>query len=652
MPAAFQILYLVPLFPLVSATILLIVGKRLGNRVSGFLACSSIFLSFLVSCWAFIGLMGLSSEKRQFLHTAYQWVTSGNFIVSISFLLDPLSAVMMIVVSGVSFVIHVYSIGYMHGDSRYTRYFGFLNLFVFFMLCLVMAGNLFLLYLGWEGVGLCSYLLIGFWFEKIENARAGMKAFIVNRIGDFGFLLGLILLFWDLGSLDILTLNGSATALSPARVTLICLLLFMGATGKSAQLPLYVWLPDAMAGPTPVSALIHAATMVTAGVYMVARMHFLFDLSPFASSVVAWVGGLTAVYAATIALVQNDIKRVLAYSTISQLGYMFIGVGVGAYAAGIFHLVTHSFFKALLFLGAGSVMHALGGETDLRKMGGLRSKVPWTFWTMFIGCMAIAGVPGLSGFFSKEAILGAALEKNVGIGVLGIVGAGLTAFYMFRLLFMTFFGAEHPPQVEEARNRLVHESPWVMLLPLVILAVLSMIGGHLGVEGFLESFFEGTPPIEGGGGLVMGLSILMALGGIGVAYLLYIALPGVPQFLAWKFSGIYRLLLNKYYVDEIYNAVFVAFVMGLKDILARFDLNVIDRAVDMTGEAGARVSFASGDFDLQRVDGAVNALAEGIISGGANLRRVQTGYLQNYFLIALAGAVVMVAVVFLVAVPH
>jgi len=646
MPAAFHNLYLVPLFPLVSAAILLIMGKRLGNKVSGFLACSSIFLSFLVSCWAFINLMGLSSDFGGFVQTVYQWVASGNLIISISFLLDPLSGVMMIVVSGVSFVIHVYSVGYMHGDPRYTRYFGFLNLFVFFMLCLVMAGNLFLFYLGWEGVGLCSYLLIGFWFENIEYARAGMKAFIVNRIGDFGFLLGVILLFWNLGSLDIITLNSSAHALSPGRVTLICLLLFMGATGKSAQLPLYVWLPDAMAGPTPVSALIHAATMVTAGVYMVARLHFLFALSPVASSVVAWVGGLTAVYAATIALVQNDIKRVLAYSTISQLGYMFIGVGVGAYAAGIFHLVTHAFFKALLFLGAGSVMHALGGETDMRNMGGLRNKVPWTFWTMFIGCMAIAGVPGLSGFFSKEAILGAALGKNVGIGVLGIVGAGLTAFYMFRLLFMTFFGEPRYMSASGGEKH-AHESPWVMLLPLSILAFFSLVGGYLGVEELL-----GPYPIEGGRVIVMALSILMAFGGIGVAYLLYIARPGVPQFLAWRFSGIYRLLLNKYYVDEIYNAVFVAFVMELKDILAMFDLKVIDRLVDKTGEAGTKVSFASGDFDLQKVDGAVNALAEGVISGGNNLRRVQTGYLQNYFLIALAGAIVMVAIVFLVAVPH
>jgi len=605
----------IPLSPLLGFIVIGLFNRRLGSKLVGLIGCSSVGAAFIISLSLFSAHVLAGEEVWD---NALTWISSGNLDISFAYKLDPLSGVMALVVSGVGFVIHVYSVGYMHGDRGYGRYFAFLNLFVFFMLTLILADNIVLLYMGWEGVGLCSYLLIGFWYEKKSASDAGKKAFIVNRIGDFGFLMGFILLFWSLSALGVPSLSfdkikPAVSQIDPSTITVICLLLFMGATGKSAQLPLYVWLPDAMEGPTPVSALIHAATMVTAGVYMVARMHFLFDLSPFASSVVAWVGAVTAVYTATIALVQNDIKRVLAYSTISQLGYMFIGVGVGAYAAGIFHLVTHAFFKALLFLGAGSVMHALGGETDLRKMGGLRGKVPWTFWTMFIGCMAIAGVPGLSGFFSKEAILGAALEKNVGIGVLGIVGAGLTAFYMFRLLFMTFFG-------EARHEKHAHESPWVMLLPLVILAALSAVGGYLSVEGVLHPFFGGTPhPIEGGGGeLVMGLSILMALIGIGLATYLYIMMPGIPQFIAWRLNSVYKLLLNKYYVDEIYDALIVNPIKSISTkLLWKFvDVGVIDNLF-------------------------VNGSAKAVKFFGGAFRRIQVGNAQAYALFIAIGVLLI-----------
>jgi len=617
-----ELLRWIPLSPLLGFIIIGLLNRQLGNKLVGLIGCSSVGAAFIIALSLFSTHV-LAGEEV--LDKTLTWISSESLDISFAYRLDPLSGVMALVVSGVGFVIHVYSVGYMHGDSGYGRYFAFLNLFVFFMLTLVLADNIVLLYMGWEGVGLCSYLLIGFWYEKKSASDAGKKAFIVNRIGDFGFLLGLILLFWSLSDagapgLSFDKIKTAVSQIDPSTITIICLLLFMGATGKSAQLPLYVWLPDAMEGPTPVSALIHAATMVTAGVYMVARMHFLFDLSPLASSVVAWVGAVTAVYTATIALVQNDIKRVLAYSTISQLGYMFIGVGVGAYAAGIFHLVTHAFFKALLFLGAGSVMHALAGETDLRKMGGLRGKVPWTFWTMFIGCMAIAGVPGLSGFFSKEAILGAAIGKSVGIGALGIVGAGLTAFYMFRLLFMTFFGE---PRYESASGgKHAHESPWVMLLPLVILAFFSVIGGYLSVEGVLHPFFGVEHPAEGashaGGEMVMGLSILMALIGIGLATYLYVMMPGIPQFIAWRLNSVYKLLLNKYYVDEIYDALIVNPIKSISTVLLwKFmDVGVID-------------------------DLFVNGSAKAVKFFGGAFRRIQVGNAQAYALFIAIGVLLI-----------
>ena len=439
----------IPLLPLLGSIVNGVFGRRFPHRLISFIACATVGASFVLGAWASYRILASNGTERLIDHV-YSWIAVDGLSISLSLTLDALSVVMVLAVAGVSFLIHVYSIGYMRGDPGYARYFSFLNLFVFSMLLLVLGDSLPVLFVGWEGVGLCSYLLIGFWFEEPEKASAGKKAFIVNRIGDLGFLIGMFVLFSAVGTLSIDGLKSAADQglVTPALATAACVLLFVGATGKSAQIPLYVWLPDAMAGPTPVSALIHAATMVTAGVYMVARLSFLYTLSPTASAIVALVGGLTALFAATIGIAQNDIKKVLAYSTVSQLGYMFVGVGVGAYFAGIFHLMTHAFFKACLFLGSGAVIHALSGEQDITKMGGLRKKLPWTYWTFLISTLAIAGIPGFSGFFSKDEILWKALSTASHTGgwvhlaayIMGLMGAALTAFYMFRLVFLTFHG--------------------------------------------------------------------------------------------------------------------------------------------------------------------------------------------------------------------
>ncbi|UCD86191.1 MAG: NADH-quinone oxidoreductase subunit L [Deltaproteobacteria bacterium] len=654
--------WIVPLMPLIGAVINLLLGRRLGNRVVGPLACLTVFISFCASTLLFLSLTKLPAESRSFTNLVYTWVLVGDFRAEVSFLVDPLSAVMILIVSGVGFLIHVYSIGYMHGDKNYSRYFGYLNLFVFAMLTLVLGDNLLLMFIGWEGVGLCSYLLIGFWFEDKKNAIAGMKAFIVNRVGDFGFMLGFLLLFWSLGKAGVWTirfteLSANAHLLSAGMVTAITLLLFMGATGKSAQLPLYVWLPDAMAGPTPVSALIHAATMVTAGIYMIARMNFLYVLAPSAMTVVAVIGAATAFYAATIGLVQNDIKRVLAYSTISQLGYMFLGVGVGAYSAGIFHLMTHAFFKALLFMGAGSVMHGLSGELDLRNMGGLKEKMPRTYWTFLIATLAICGVPGLSGFFSKDEILWKAFSSDHGhwgLWLVGVLGAGLTAFYMFRVVFLAFFG-------ESRTDKKAHESPGVMTIPLMILAALALVGGYVGVpevlgghnrfHHFLTPVFDRHTEVATHAhhsvGLELGLmviSVVVALAGIFIAYQMYIRHPEHPKALAERFPRLYNLLLNKYYVDEIYHAVFVRSLLGLNNLLARFDLGIIDGAVNGSAWLTKITAKWSGWWDNTFVDGAVNTTASAVISGGSVLRKTQTGRIQNYLLIAIIVIVVIMVV--------
>jgi len=629
--------WLVPFLPLLGFLINGLLGKKLGKSAVSWVGCGSVGLSFLVSIGVFFELLKYPPAQRLIQKIVFPWVWSGSFRIDIGFQVDPLSTVMILVVSGVGFFIHLYSVGYMGKDPGYARYFAYLNLFVFSMLTLVLANNFLLLYLGWEGVGLCSYLLIGFWYEKKSAADAGKKAFIVNRVGDFGFALGVMLIFWTLGTLNYAQVFKAAPLLlSPGGtlITAITLLLFLGAVGKSAQIPLYVWLPDAMEGPTPVSALIHAATMVTAGVYMVARCHVLYLMAPVSLSLVAIIGAVTALYAASIALVQNDIKRILAYSTISQIGYMFLGCGVGAFAAGIFHLMTHAFFKALLFLGAGSVMHALSGELDLRKMGGLKKHLPVTFWTFLAGVLAISGIPLFSGFFSKDEILWKAFSNPQGsflLWLIGFVTAGMTAFYMFRLFLSVFSGKS---RVEERIKPHIHESPPSMTIPLMILAFLSIVGGYVGIphslgggnsfENFLSVVFEGAEEAHiahvsySAEHLLMILSIAVILVGILIAYRFYISHPHLPRKLTEKYKGAYSVLLNKYYVDELYARIFVNPLLDLALWCWRF-------------------------FDAKVIDGAANGSAFLAGSISAVIRKFQTGYVRNYALCLVFGVVILLA---------
>ena len=624
-----EIFWLIPFAPALSTFILAVFGRKLPKKYVSYLACSAVFASFIITVISFVGLLQTAHESYPLVKNLFSWIHSGSFMVNLSLQFDPLSAVMALVVSGVGFIIHVYSVGYMAKDEGYTRYFTYLNLFTFMMLILVMASNIVLMFVGWEGVGLCSYLLIGFWFEKHSAANAGKKAFIVSRIGDSAFLLGILFIFIHIGSGEFMAINEAVSGgtITQGLATLIAILLFVGATGKSAQIPLYVWLPDAMEGPTPVSALIHAATMVTAGVYMVCRMNLLYTLSGTAAQVVGVVGALTAVYAATMALTQNDIKRVLAYSTISQIGYMFIGCGVGAYAAGMFHLYTHAFFKSLLFLAAGSVMHALSGEVDMKKMGGLRKYLPLTYPTFLIGAIAIAGVPFLSGFFSKDAILTQAFARGqYFIWALGIMGAVLTAFYMFRLIFLTFHGEE---RLEPEVKKHIHESPRAMTIPLVILAFFSVGAGYIGLpavfgkklnwfSNFLEPVIKEAREVHIGlqtEWLLIVISVAVALLGIVIAYVFYIRSPRIPRALAARFPTLYKLLYNKYYVDEIYNAVFVnSTIKGSEIIYDKFDLKVID--------------------------GAVNGTATATGFSGKILSYFQSGLIKDYALIFLLGAII------------
>ncbi len=587
-------IYLIPLFPLIGFLLNGVLGKRLGKSFVSCVGCASIGFAFAVAALAFYDLLGRHPEERTLVNVLWSWMAVGGFKVDLAFMIDQLSGVMIMVVTGVGFLIHIYSIGYMHEDESYWRYFAYLNMFVFFMSLLVLGANYLVMFVGWEGVGLASYLLIGFWYEGNENADAGKKAFIVNRIGDFGFVLGMFMMFLTFGSLSYLEVfpkavsmyESGAISINDISIVAMCLLLFLGATGKSAQIPLYVWLPDAMAGPTPVSALIHAATMVTAGVYMVARSNVLYTLAPTACLVVAIVAGATALFAATIGILQNDIKKVLAYSTVSQLGYMFIGVGVTAYWAGIFHLMTHAFFKACLFLCSGSVIHAMGGDQDMRHMGGLWKKMPITYVTMLTATIAIAGIPPFAGFFSKDEILWKAFQfpyypvMGKIIWFMGTLGAGITAFYMFRLIFMTFHGEFRG--TEEQRHHL-HESPFFMTVPLMILAFLSFTGGWFGIsplighalggvpnylEHFLEPVFEGSmniletvPTVEYGHGVeiaLMATSVAIALIGICLAYYYFMArFPELPALIKKSHAMYYDLIYNKYYVDEIYFRVFV-----------------------------------------------------------------------------------------------
>ncbi|MBI2412446.1 MAG: NADH-quinone oxidoreductase subunit L [Deltaproteobacteria bacterium] len=668
--------FLIPLLPLLGATVNGVIGSKLTKRTVGLIACLVMGAAFVVSVCTFYKLMLLPAPERSVVVSFFNWISSGAFSVDIAFLIDPLSALMILIVTGVGFLIHVYSTGYMHDDKAYWRYMCYLNLFVFFMLMLVLGSNYLVMFLGWEGVGLCSYLLIGFWYEKKAASNAGKKAFVVNRIGDFGFILGLFLLYWslsDLGaaSLDYKTVFENIHHIDPAILTIIGLLLFVGATGKSAQVPLYVWLPDAMEGPTPVSALIHAATMVTAGVYMVARNNALYSLIPHVGNIIAAVGIFTALFAATMGLVQNDIKKVLAYSTVSQLGYMFAAVGVGAYTAGVFHLMTHAFFKGLMFLGSGSVIHAMGGEQDMRRMGGLHKHMKITSTTFIIGAIAIAGIPPFSGFWSKDEILWEAFEKgHIVIWAVGLLTAGMTAFYMFRQVFMTFTGE---CRADDHTKHHLHESPSSMTVPLIILAVLSAIGGIVGIpffeEGtaahqFLNPVFghaahEAHAEAAGAGHgslefILMGVSVAVGLTGIFLASLLYYApmkkyAPSFwrPESIANGFKGLHRLLFNKYYIDEIYDYLVVNPIKRFCDWCLSFDLGVIDWFVNFTAWFMRLTAWASHKFDIYVVDGLVNSMSTLVTYNSTIWRRLQTGYLQNYALVFVVGVLLIIVRVLL-----
>jgi len=666
-------LWLIPILPLAGAAINGFFGKKSSRQAVTTIALFFSGAAFAMALWVALRFSSLALPYQESLAP---WIRAGSFSADFAFYLDQLSLVMLLVVTGVGFLIHIYSVGYMWEDPSYYRFFAYLNLFMFFMLTLILANNYLLMFIGWEGVGLASYLLIGFWFTKDSAASAGKKAFIVNRIGDFGFLIALFLLIKHFGSLNFDQVFQSVTRVTPlgpgtagaGLLTAIGILLMVGACGKSAQIPLYIWLPDAMEGPTPVSALIHAATMVTAGVYMVSRSHVIFERAPIALSVVAIIGTLTAFFAATIGIAQTDIKKVLAYSTVSQLGYMFMACGVGAFSAGIFHLMTHAFFKGLLFLAAGSVIHAVGGEQDMRKMGGLRTRIPWTFWTMTAGTLAIAGIPGLAGFFSKDEILWRAYQASWIYWLVGLVTASITSFYMFRLWFMTFFGqyrgeadagpdqrshSEHDAHGGHGHGG-IHESPRVMVIPLAILAVLSVIGGYVGVPGslggnnqfdkfvgpvFRNSVPAGSPhtaigekgaPDEETQGpepktaastelMFTAISVLAALFGLGLAWLLYHRSPQLPDKIAASLSGGYQTLVHKYYVDELYAALFVNPLI----------------------EGSTR--FLWHDVDQKMIDAAVNDSADGARRVSDEARHMQSGNIRSYAGWIAAGSALVIA---------
>jgi NADH-quinone oxidoreductase subunit L len=674
-------LWLIPLFPLVTAALMLLVGRRLSNSAVSVLCVGSVGLSFVFALGAVRQLLAADPENRVAQRILFEWLTPGQmqlstghlvrFTADWGYLLDPLSCVMVLVVTGVGFLIHFYSIGYMGHEGGYYRFFGYMNLFMFSMLTLVLANNMLLMFVGWEGVGLCSYLLIGFYILRQSATNAGNKAFIVNRIGDASFILGILLTAVTFGTIRFTTaglagaaansgilqvLNGAlgahALAAGAPVLTTIALLLFVGACGKSAQIPLYVWLPDAMEGPTPVSALIHAATMVTAGVYMVVRMNAIYQLAPLAMDVVAVVGVVTALFAASMALVQNDIKRVLAYSTISQLGYMFLALGAGAFAAGIFHLMTHAFFKALLFLGAGSVIHAMSGEQDIQKMGGLGDRIQITAKTFYAATLAIAGIPPLAGFFSKDEILARAFERNAALWTVGVFTAGMTAFYMFRLVFLTFSGYS---RADEHAQKHVHESPHTMTIPLIILAVLSVVGGWSGstrFEKFLEPVIstaraqtEATKFADQSSAteyLLMFASIGVAFIGIWLAYEFYRTKRFAPELVAQKFGRFYQALFHKYYVDEIYDALVVNRTKDLGTMLGRFDAKVIDGVgVDGTGWLARFGSSVSMWWDKWIIDGLLNFGAKLTQLLSFPVRFLQTGTFSSYALLILIGLAIL-----------
>jgi len=643
------IVILIPVFPLLAVLINGLLGHRYSPELAGKIALSSVGLSFLCALTVFTSTVS-SGTAREVI--AYSWFFGGDLHVNLGFLIDPLTGIMLMVVTGVGFLIHVYSVGYMHGEEGFTRFFVYMNLFMVSMLLLVMGNNFLVLFIGWEGVGLCSYLLIGYYFSKVSAAKAATKAFVVNRIGDAGFLLAIFLVFVNFKTLDYTKVLANVGQLSTEMATAIALCLLVGAVGKSAQLPLYIWLPDAMEGPTPVSALIHAATMVTAGVYMVVRTHVLFDMAPIAMGTVAVIGGATALFAATIGLVQTDIKRVLAYSTVSQLGYMFLACGVGAYVAAIFHLVTHAFFKALLFLSAGSVIHALGGEQDLRKMGGLAKKIPITYKVFLIGTLAIAGIPPLAGFWSKDEIMAHAfVNHHYGLYAMAAIGAFLTSFYMFRLTYLTFFGTSRvEPEVEHH----IHESPSKMTVPLMILAGLALLGGFIGVppeHGWLHGFLAGVAipigvvPHEVSAGTLLGLmgvAVGIALAGWGLAHYMYSLHTKAADEWAERSPAVYRTLLNKYYVDEIYDVIFVESFKKIGRAWDWFDQNVIDRVVRGIGH-GADSSGAGITWTEKHVIYAgLNVVGYANHLLAWSWRKLQTGLVNHYAAVIVIGLFILV----------
>src|ERR1700726_835227 len=673
-------IWLIPLLPAFGAIVMFCFGRKLEKATVSAVCVGAIVVAFLFACgtvWQYTNWASTPENfHRPYQTVLYTWLgtdtghltyvlddgkSTAPFQADVGFLLDPLSSIWLLFVTGVGMLIHIYSIGYMAHEGGYYRFFGYLNLFMFSMLVLVLANNLLLLFVGWEGVGLCSYLLIGFYFLRKSASDAGKKAFIANRVGDAGFLLGLFVLVGTLGTLRFTEIAPAIEAgnfpIGSGVMTAIALLLFVGATGKSAQIPLYVWLPDAMEGPTPVSALIHAATMVTAGVYMITRMNVVFQLAPVALAAMATIGAVTAIFAGSMALVQNDIKRVLAYSTVSQLGYMFLALGVGAFTAGIFHLMTHAFFKALLFLGSGSVIHALGGEQDMRKMGGLWSKIPVTAWTFLLATIAISGIPPLAGFVSKDAILAASFNARPLLWGIGFVTAGMTAFYMFRLVFLTFFGESRVPHDVEHH---IHESPRSMTVPLMILALLSIVGGWVGWPeslGGSDHFAKFLDPVIARHAEViaavpeatqhtteyelMAVSVLVALVGIGLAWFFYLRKPSIPGRLAQKSGGLYRLIYNKYYVDQIYDAMFVNRSKDLGTTLGAFDRGVIDGLfVNGAGWVTRATSSVSMVWDKWIIDGLVNLAARIVWIFSYPVRMIQSGRVSNYALLIVLGVLV------------
>ncbi len=652
------IVILIPVFPLLAVLangLNVMMGHRYSHEIAHRIGWGSVLLSFLCAIWVLGQTLGRPAPRTVI---AYQWFFGGDLTVNLGFLIDPLTCVMLLVVTGVGFLIHVYSIGYMHGEDGFTRFFAYMNLFMVSMLLLVMGSNYLVLFIGWEGVGLCSYLLIGYYYDRVSAAKAATKAFVVNRIGDAGFLMAIFLIFANFGTLDYIDVFAKASKLDSTTAFAIAVCLLIGAIGKSAQLPLYTWLPDAMEGPTPVSALIHAATMVTAGVYMVVRNHALYDLTPDALLLVGVVGGMTALFAATIGLVQTDIKRVLAYSTVSQLGFMFLACGVGAYAAAIFHLVTHAFFKALLFLSAGSVIHALSGEQDIRKMGALWSKIPTTHGVFLIGTAAIAGFPFLSGWWSKDEILGHAFTHgHYVLWALGAAAAFCTAFYMSRLLYVTFYGES---RVAHEVEQHIHESPPVMIYPLVVLALLSVIGGLIGVipggleNGWFHQFLQPVVRSSGAGGeaahaeghllayILMAVTTVIGVAGWFTAHYFYRLKPAQPDILMNRMQGAYALILNKYWVDEAYDKVFVEPSKAVGRGFDRADTAGIDRAVVAVEEATDLGAAGSTWFEKHVIYGSINIMGYANHLGARVLRQLQSGLVQHYAAILVAGLVVLV----------